>query len=127
VAEDPQHAGALNNLAWLLGERGDARAVTYGERARAADPTNPAIADTLGWLYLQAGEANRALPLLDEAHRGLPKDPEVAYHWATALAEAGDTQRALEALQRLVQSAPSFRSRNAALARIRDLGGAAPR
>src|SRR5690606_11053905 len=47
VEVQPDQADALNNLAWLYDQRGDDRALPHAERAYAAAPDNPAIADTL--------------------------------------------------------------------------------
>jgi Tfp pilus assembly protein PilF len=105
VAAEPNHAATLNNLAWLYGERGDPRALELGKRAHEAAPDNPEIADTLGWLHLQGGDAAAALPLLARAAEALPNQPEVRYHWAVALAETGDTANARRVLTELAGGA----------------------
>ena len=99
IAVEPGHVGALNNLAWYYGQRGDDQALEMAERAYAAAPENPAIADTLGWLRLRSGDATGALPLLEQAAAGLPNQPEIAYHLAEALAETGEVERAAELLE----------------------------
>jgi tetratricopeptide (TPR) repeat protein len=116
----PQHAEALNNLAWLYGEAGDPRAVELGRRAHEAQPNNPAIADTLGWIYLERGEANLALPLLRQATEGAPGDAEIRYHWAVALAETGDDE-ARTVLSDLLDSGVEFPSRADAVQRLASL------
>src|SRR5690606_35241300 len=99
IAVEPGHVGAMNNLAWYYGQRGDDQALEMAERAYAAAPENPAIADTLGWLRLRSGDATGAWPLLEQAAAGLPNQPEIAYHLAEALAETGEVERAAELLE----------------------------
>jgi putative PEP-CTERM system TPR-repeat lipoprotein len=117
-ANDPV---TLNNLAWLYGARNDPRAIETGERAITAAPNNPSIADTLGWLYVQDGDAARALPLLTRAAEALPDQREVSYHWAVALADTGDTAKAIEILERLTSDGQEFDSRAEAVRRLSDL------
>jgi predicted Zn-dependent protease len=111
----------LNNLAWLYGERKDPRAVGLGERALAAAPSNASIADTLGWLYVQNGNAARGLPLLAQAAAELSDQGDVSYHWAVALAETGDAARAIEILRQITADGREFDSRADAQRRLNDL------
>jgi tetratricopeptide (TPR) repeat protein len=108
---NPRHAAALNNLAWIYGERGDERALPLALRAREALPRDASIADTLGWLYVRRGEPATGLPFLEEAIRSSPGDSEIRYHWAVALADTGDRVRAERALSALVSGNIDFPSR----------------
>jgi putative PEP-CTERM system TPR-repeat lipoprotein len=126
IARHPDHAVTLNNLAWVYGELKDSRAVSFGERAHAAAPDNPAIADTLGWLYVQFGDAMRGLPLVAQAATALPQDRDVQYHWAAALAETGDSARANEILGRVLANGGEFASRADAEQLMRQLSGPRP-
>src|SRR6516165_1774267 len=55
---------ALNNLAWLYQRQGDlAKARELAERAFAAAPAAAQIDDTLGWILVAQGEADRAMPI----------------------------------------------------------------
>ena len=123
LAVNPQHAPTLNNLAWLYSQRGDERALDYAERAYAAEPNNPAIADTLGWLHVQRGDAAKGLPLLAAAAEGLADDAEVQYHWGVALAETGDSAKALAALEEALAKGASFPGRDDAQLRAAALRG----
>ena len=79
-------AAMLNNLAWAYSEQGDyARAVPLARRAWALDTSNPATADTLGWLLVKSGR-NKAegLVLLERAARGAPTDAEIRRHLSAA-------------------------------------------
>lgn len=65
-------AALLNNLAWAYAEKGDfARALPLARKAWSLDQTNPATADTLGWILLQSGQHKaESLALLLRAKRG---------------------------------------------------------
>jgi cellulose synthase operon protein C len=113
LARQPEHAIVLNNLAFLYQVEGDPRALELAERAYALRPQEPAIADTLGWVLLNLGDVERALPLLEFAYRSLPDQPEVRYHYAAALAKAGQPDSARSELEALLDTGP-FDQRNAA-------------
>jgi tetratricopeptide (TPR) repeat protein len=78
-------AAMLNNLAWAYGEQGDVeRAIPLARRAWALDKSNPATADTLGWLLVKSGRKAEGLVLLERAARGAPTDAEIRRHLSTA-------------------------------------------
>src|SRR5215469_9261339 len=65
VTERPADPTSLNNLAWLYQRHGDlAKARELAERAFAADPSGAQIEDTLGWILLAQGEADKAMTYL---------------------------------------------------------------
>ena len=100
VRENPGHAGSRNDLAWLLAESGgnlDA-ALSLAEDARRLDPS-PDILDTLGWVFVKRGEGAPAVSVLEKAHEKQPDSPSIRYHLGTALAMAGDVDRAREMLK----------------------------
>ena len=107
----PENVVVLNNLAFLYQTEGDERALEYAEQAHAQAPDNPAIADTLGWVLVNRGEVERALPLLERARQALPDRPEVRYHYATALAKAGRRAEARQELAALLNEVESFPQR----------------
>ena len=61
----------LNNLAWAYSERGELeRALPLAKKAWLLDRSNPATADTLGWLLFKSGKDRaRGLALLQSATR----------------------------------------------------------
>lgn len=99
VAADPNHAEASNNLAWLLSERGDPRALEFARKAYSAAPGNGAVADTFAWLLMQAGDASAAAPLLDQAVALLPANAEIRYHRGVVMAELGEIETAIADLE----------------------------
>jgi len=79
-----QFAPALNNLANLyLTQFNDVeKAYQYARRAREASPSDPVVADTMGWTLHKRGEYATALPFLLEAVAKLQDSAEVQYHLA---------------------------------------------
>jgi tetratricopeptide (TPR) repeat protein len=94
------HAGARNDLAWLLAESGEDldTAVALASDARRLDDSAD-ILDTLGWVYIQRGDGALAVETLDVAHSKRPDSASIRYHLGTALALTGDADRAREMLE----------------------------
>ena len=128
VAAAPGHIVALNNLAWLLGERGGAEAIGRGrelaERAYFLAPTAD-TADTLGWILARNGEPGRALPLLRQAvaaPRATPAaDPGMTYRLAFTLGATGEREEALRVLGPVLAAAAAFPERADAERLLADL------
>lgn len=92
-------AETLNNLANVLIRLGDAAAAAaIADRALAADSRHPAVIDTAGWAHHLAGNRDRGLQLLRDARLRQPDNPEIRYHLAAALAQAGRKDEAREEL-----------------------------
>lgn len=114
----PENGLVLNNLAWLIGERGTerdlARARPLAERAYFQMP-NAETADTLGWILARYGEAPRAVTLLRqslEARRNIQlADPARSFRLAYALSAAGQREEAVGILQPLLANAEPFAGR----------------
>jgi Flp pilus assembly protein TadD len=112
--QKPPHPAILNNLAWLLHEKGDARALDLAQQAHLAAPKVPEIADTYGWILVQRNQAAEGLSVLQAAMSGAPGNPDIQYHVAAAYAQAGQQKKAAELLREALKSGKQFRSREAA-------------
>lgn len=121
VQANPKDSTALNNLAWVLGEMGDKDAVGMAEQALKLAPDNPATLDTAGWILLNAGNTKRGLDLLQQAHAKAPTAAEIHWHFARALAKAGDRQRARQELEKLLTSGQDFPQKAEAKKFLQDL------
>ena len=104
----PNDAYLLNNLASIYAKMGDPRARSLAEQAYQLSPESAAILDTLGWILVQAGQHDQALPLLREAHARAATEPSVRYHLAVTLHALGRDNEALEELQAALDSNRSF-------------------
>jgi tetratricopeptide (TPR) repeat protein len=83
---DPEHADALNALGYTLADRTDRyeEAKGYIEKAYALKPDEPAILDSMGWVYYRLGKYEIALDYLTRA-LDLMSDGEIAAHLGEVL------------------------------------------
>jgi tetratricopeptide (TPR) repeat protein len=96
-------ACAANNLAWLYQEqRRFDEALRWALLANDELRNRPEAQDTLGWIHVQRGNYNEALPLLASVVELRPDDPTYRYHLGFAYWKTGSF-RAREGLQRAVR------------------------
>ena len=124
LAQDPDHTATLNALGYTLTNHTQRyeEAADLIERALALSPRDPAILDSLGWVYYKLGQYSESEALLREAHTAFP-DPEVAAHlgevlwvqgrqieardvWRDGLSRVPDHPIILEAVERLGAELP---------------------
>jgi len=90
TALDAKAVAARNNLALLLAERGELpEARDLAQQAYALAEDEPEVVDTLGWIYWQSGLEDRAIALLEHAHRAAPTRPAPRLHLAIAYRDTG--------------------------------------
>ncbi len=92
ISINPTDSVALNNLAYVDDKLNDPEAEELAARAYFLSRT-PQISDTFGWILFEKKQYGLALLLLSNAHKALPSDPDIASHYAAALAKAGDQAR----------------------------------
>lgn len=119
IEQNPEHAEALNALGYSLANKTDRfdEAEPLIERAIALQPDNPAIIDSLGWLYFREGKLNEAGPLLLDAWNRM-NDHEIAAHlgewyWAT-----GDKESAYDIWAQGLELEPESEVINETLQRL---------
>lgn len=103
----PNDAMALNNLAWISQKQGDSHARSLAEHAFLLAPT-PQIADTLGWILTQQGDARIGVLLLRDAVSHRPNDATLRYHLAVALEGTGQRDEAIKLLNQLTAGPEEF-------------------
>jgi putative PEP-CTERM system TPR-repeat lipoprotein len=118
---DPKNIRALNDLAWLYQQEKDSRALATAEQAYQLKPDNPEIMDTLGWILVEQNETPRGTELLQKAAETAPASTAIRYHWAAALAKAGDKARARKELTELLTKNKEFPQRHEAQELLRQL------
>ena len=97
---NPKNVIAANNLAASLSEPYELdSALGLALTAHDLAPSNPAIKDTLGWLYYKKERFDEAHRLLTEASAALPHHPLVRYHHALALSKIGKQEEAMSELR----------------------------
>jgi putative PEP-CTERM system TPR-repeat lipoprotein len=98
LVAQPDNALALNNLAWVLGQMKDPKAIEYAEQAYKLTPGNPAVLDTLGMLAVEKGDAARGIDLLKKAVELAPNSGGIRLNYAAALAKGGQKEQAKKQL-----------------------------
>lgn len=99
------HAGARNDLAWLLAEKDQELdwALELAEAAYRLDPS-PEVLDTLGWVRFKRGEMSAAVAALEQASQSRRDSPSIRYRLGVALSKSGDSDRAREELQAAISA-----------------------
>lgn len=110
----PNNRIVVNNLAWLYQEKGDNRALELAEDILDLAHSDPQIADTAGWIFVQNGKLDKGLVLLQQAAVLAPHIPEIRVHLAEALIQAGRRQEAGKELSRLLKEKKDFPGRERA-------------
>jgi predicted Zn-dependent protease len=117
----PNNPIALNNLAWVAGELGDARAVGYAERALKLAPNSANILDTLGALLVKQGDAKQGITYIERARSIDPKRAEFQLSYARALIALGQKDAARKELEALAQREESFNGKEAVPSLLKSL------
>jgi tetratricopeptide (TPR) repeat protein len=85
------------------------------QKGREANPQDPSLADTLGWIYYKKGTYLNALSLLKESNEKFKgSNPEVLYHLGMAYYKTGDRQLAVETLSQALREDKVFNGREEA-------------
>jgi protein O-GlcNAc transferase len=109
VLADPNHAGALHNLAVLRANAGRViEALDLLRRAILSDPTTPEARFNLGTLFLEHGEIDAAISELSTAISLRPDYPEALVNLGRALADKSEIDRAMELLLKAEALAPTY-------------------
>lgn len=109
-----KHSQTLNNLAYMYSEQlGQLdKAYDKARQARELLPSDPHIADTLGWILYRKEQYPQALNLLQESAAKLSDEPEIQYHLAMAYYMMGGETPARIAFQRALQGNRDFPGKN---------------
>lgn len=107
ISLEPDNATALNALGYTLADRStrldEAQALI--EKALTIAPKDPAILDSLGWVYFRLGKLKDALDLLQQAFAMFP-DAEVAAHLGEVLWAMGDKLEAKDVWRKALEKTP---------------------
>jgi tetratricopeptide (TPR) repeat protein len=119
LARQPGLWMAANDLAFLLSENASSQkdldeALAWANKAREANPREPTIQDTLGWIYYRKGELGRAYGLFNQVVARAPDNPSVNYHLGMVLYRMGKRERAKVYLGKATASRGFFMGRDEA-------------
>ncbi len=128
LAGNPDMQVVANNLAALLADYRTDRASFERALELARDfesSDNPALLDTLGWVYHRLGEYDRAQPLLEQAVGAADQVPVLSYHLGMNYLAQGRKDLARQYLARsLEKTALEFPGKAEAIAALAELNGA---
>ncbi len=95
LMHEPENASALNALGYTLADRTQrySEARDYILKAAQLLPDDPAILDSLGWVYYRLGQLEDAIKWLTRAFEAL-QDAEIAAHLGEVLWVSGQTEKA---------------------------------
>jgi len=107
---DPKNIYAKNDLAWGYLEHGGNLdlALKLAQEAKEAAPNNPAITDTLAWLYVKKGTNDAAIELMKDCVKRAPENSLYHYHLGVAYFQSGRMPEAKQSLQTALKK-PNFK------------------
>jgi tetratricopeptide (TPR) repeat protein len=102
LAIDPQNAGVLNNLGYMLADQGQKlpEALKMIRRAVELEPQNPAYLDSLGWVYFKTGQYPQAEENLRKAIERTSGDPAILDHLGEVYEKTGNLKLAVAQWER---------------------------
>jgi putative PEP-CTERM system TPR-repeat lipoprotein len=86
----PDNPALLNNLAWVMAQNKDPKAIDVAREAYRLAPGQANINDTLGALLVDKGDLTRGIELLRKAYSLAPYNPLIQFNLARALVKAGN-------------------------------------
>jgi tetratricopeptide (TPR) repeat protein len=102
---DPEDSNALNYLGYTYADLG--RELDEAERlirkALQFKPNDGYITDSLGWVFYQRGNYEKALSILKKASKLVPEDPTILEHVGDAYLKLDDRQNALRYYRKSLQ------------------------
>ncbi len=121
--QKPDNPVILNNLAWLYDWKHDPRARGIAEKAIRLAPASGSVADTLGWILAEQGDAVSAAKYLAQASASQPADSTIQYHYAVVLSKTGKADQARDVLQKLLKLNTEPETKSQAQLLLVKLGG----
>ncbi len=107
ITAQPDNGYALNALGYFLVDRNERldEAEVYLTKALELQPSDPAIIDSVGWLYYRQQKYDKAIEMLRRAYDILP-DSEIAAHLGEVLWVSGDETSATQIWEEALKISP---------------------
>lgn len=104
---DGDNAMALNSLGYTLTDQTSRHREAYRliQRALELAPDDPAVLDSMGWVHFRMGDAEKALPYLEQALEG-DDNPEIAAHLIEVLWTLERHEEAREIVDHAMENYP---------------------
>jgi Flp pilus assembly protein TadD len=121
---DPYAAVAANNLAWLYATAGKDLdvALQLAQSAKSRLVDEPAVSDTLGWVYYKKGFFRLAISAFEHSVSKNPTSAELQFHLGLAHLKAGNAAEAKAALNQALTLDPKFEGADEARKALADIG-----
>lgn len=103
LKSQPEHALALNNVAWLKMKQNKPGALDYAERAVKVAPNQAPLMDTLAMVLSAAGQHARAVEVQKQVVAKAPQLPGFRLNLAKIYVAAGDKAQARQELTELAK------------------------
>jgi len=106
---NPENAGALNYLGYMLADRNVRldEAAQMIRKALEIEPDNGAYLDSMGWLLYRQGKLDEAQNLLQKALDHIGQDPTVHDHLGDVFMKLGKTKEAIAQWQASLKASQS--------------------
>jgi tetratricopeptide (TPR) repeat protein len=103
---DPNSYQSMSNLARLYADHGGSLsdALELAQKAKAEQPDDAGVNDTLGWIYYKQGLYRSAVPALEAAVARNPQVAKFQFHLGMAYLAAGQPTQAHASLQTALRS-----------------------
>ena len=105
----PQHALAMNNVAWLLMKQGKPGALAMAQKANELAPYRPAVMDTLASVQAAEGQLPQAIETQRKAIALAPQDPALKVNLARLFLKAGQKPQAKAELDEVAKLGDKYR------------------
>ena len=102
---EPKNANALNYIGYTYADLG-INLVEARQMVKAAleiEPEDGYIMDSMAWVYYRMGQHKKALEVLLEATRRVPRDPVIQEHLGDIYLSLGKKAKAAEAYQKALE------------------------
>jgi len=104
----PDHAVAMNNIAWLLAKQGKAGALAFVEQANKLQPDQPAFLDTLAMILADDNQLDKAIDTQKKAVALQPQNAAYRLGLAKMYVKSGQKSLAKTELESLRKLGDSF-------------------
>ena len=107
LKSEPNNVQALNALGYTLADKTERydEALKYIKRALALEPKDPAIVDSMGWVYYRMGRHQEALTYLRRAME-IIGDVEIAAHFGEVLWVSNKREEAIKIWDQALKDSP---------------------
>lgn len=113
IRKDPQHSSAYNYLGYLFAEAGEnlEEAENLIKKALELKPDDAFYMDSLGWVYYQQGEYQKALDMLNKAHEKIPGEAVIMEHLGDVHLKLKDPKAARPYMEKMIKGNMEDRDR----------------